>query len=145
MILIQKINFPYYYPIEEVSVETNRLSLYNTLNKAFKEGKFKTYSDSFFTSEKTKEEIGQNTKVNCQNDGYDYKLLAQDVTAFKIKGMYYFDKRQGEMKYRLLAIAPMVPDLSAKYCLNQDDGELYELYWVFYPEIRNIMHDAKSF
>ena len=35
------------------------------------------------------------------------------LSAFKIKGMYYFDKRQGEMKYRLLAIAPIV-EIDAK-------------------------------
>lgn len=140
----QKINFPYYYPIEDSPVETNRQSLYNTLNKALKAGKLKMYSDSFFTAEQTLEDIKDNLEVTCQ-DGYSYPLKAQDVTAFMIKGMYYFDKRQGEMKYRLLAIAPMVPDLSAKFCLGEKSEELYELYWLFYPEIRQIMYDAKVF
>lgn len=140
----QKINFPYYYPIEDSSVETNRLSLYNTLSKALKEKKFKFYSDSFFTSEQTLDDIKDNLSVTCQ-DGYDYPLKAQDVMAFMIKGMYYFDKRQGEMKYRIIAIAPMIPDLSAKFCLGEKSNELYELYWVFYPEVRRVLYDSKVF
>jgi hypothetical protein len=28
-------------------------------------------------------------------------LTAQDVTQYKIKGYWYFDKRQSELKYRL--------------------------------------------
>ena len=33
-------------------------------------------------------------------------LTSKDVIEYRIKGTWYFDKRQGEMKYRLLGIAP---------------------------------------
>ena len=141
----QKINFPYYYPVDSTSSESKRASLYNTLAHALKGRKFKIYNDSFFTSEKSEKDIKDNLKVRCQGDDFDYALKSIDVTAFKVKGMYYFDKRQGEMKYRLIAMAPMVPDLNAKYCLNIKSDELYELYWIFYPEIRQILYDAKVF
>ena len=157
----QKINFPYYYPIDSTEIESSRLSLYNTLQKALKQKKFKTYEDSYFTSEKTLEDIKENLKANCVNLGYEMTVDAQDIKSFQIKGMYYFDKRQGEMKYRLLAIAPLVEiDAKTKCSIREEEenaqrnGQKYSppeaeepipLYWVFYPEIRQVMYDAKVF
>ena len=34
------------------------------------------------------------------------ELTAQDVSGYKIKGYWYFDKRQSELKYRLLGLCP---------------------------------------
>jgi hypothetical protein len=34
-------------------------------------------------------------------------ITARDVTEYKIKGYWYFDKRQSELKYRLLGICPV--------------------------------------
>ena len=34
------------------------------------------------------------------------KIGPADIKEFRIKGMWYFDKRQGELKYRLLALCP---------------------------------------
>ncbi|MGB0890793.1 MAG: gliding motility protein GldN [Flavobacteriaceae bacterium] len=157
----QKINFPYYYPIDTTSIESSRLSLYNTLQKALKKNKFKTYEDSYFTSEKTLADINENLNANCVNLGYPMSVTAQDIKSFKIKGMYYFDKRQGEMKYRLLAIAPLVEiDAKTKCSIEEarenanqagvkfempEAEEPIALYWVFYPEIRQVMYDAKVF
>lgn len=157
----QKINFPYYYPIDTTSIESSRLSLYNTLQKALKQNKFKTYEDSYFTSEKTLEDINENLKADCVNLGYEMEVKAQDIKSFMIKGMYYFDKRQGEMKYRLLAVAPLVEKDAKTMCSIQEAREASEqngqkyiepeaeepipLYWVFYPEIRQVMYDAKVF
>lgn len=157
----QKINFPYYYPIDATSVESNRLSLYNTLQKALKEKKFKAYEDSYFTSEKSLEDINGNLKAQCVNLGYPMSVESQDITSFKIKGMYYFDKRQGEMKYRLLAVAPLVEKDAKTKCsieeareaaiqagqqfVEPEPEDAIPLYWAFYPEIRQIMYDAKVF
>jgi hypothetical protein len=44
-------------------------------------------------------------------------LSAQDVTQYKIKGYWYFDKRQSELKYRLLGICPVTPDV---YTMNSE-------------------------
>jgi hypothetical protein len=40
------------------------------------------------------------------------------VTEYKIKGYWYFDKRQSELKYRLLGICPVTPDV---YSMNSDE------------------------
>lgn len=142
--LNQKINLPYYYPIDTTNISNNRRSLFDTLLKAVRTGKIKeVYSDSFFTSKVTKEEIDSNMKNVRGEDTYTIKT--QDITGFMIKGMWYFDKRQGELKYRLLAIAPMGPDVQTLGVDQIDDDNLYELFWIFYPSARQVLHDAKVF
>ena len=69
-------------------------------------------------------------------------LTAQDVTQYKIKGYWYFDKRQSELKYRLLGICPITPDV---YTMNSDEKDYIELFWVFFPAAREVLHAAKSF
>lgn len=69
-------------------------------------------------------------------------LTAQDVTQYKIKGYWYFDSRQSELKYRLLGICPVTPDV---YTLNSTEKDYIELFWVFFPASRNVLHDAKAF
>ena len=69
-------------------------------------------------------------------------LTAQDVTQYKIKGFWYFDKRQSELKYRLLGICPVTPDV---FTMNSDEKDYIELFWVFFPAARGVLHDAKAF
>jgi len=69
-------------------------------------------------------------------------LTAQDVTQYKIKGYWYFDKRESELKYRLLGICPVTPDV---YTMNSDEKDYIELFWVFFPNARDVLHEAKVF
>jgi gliding motility associated protien GldN len=69
-------------------------------------------------------------------------LTAADVTEYKIKGYWYFDKRQSELKYRLLGICPVTPDV---YTMNSDEKDYIELFWVFFPNARIVLNEAKSF
>ena len=39
------------------------------------------------------------------------EMKTQDIEGYMMKGMWYFDKRLGELKYRLLALAPMGKDI----------------------------------
>ena len=145
--LNQKINLPYYFPIDTTNMSSDRRSLFDTLMKGIKKGKIKeTYSDSFFTSKITEGELNS-SMTNFIEQG-DYKdtlrVQTQDVQGYMIKGIWYFDKRQGELKYRLLALAPMAEDVQT---LGTDikDETLYELFWIFFPSARNVLHEAKVF
>jgi gliding motility associated protien GldN len=62
-----------------------------------------------------------------------------------LKGMWYFDKRQGELKYRLLALAPMGKDVQTLGVQDIEDQNLYELFWIFFPSAREVLHDSKVF
>lgn len=146
--LNQKINLPYYFPIDTINISNDRRSLFDTLYKGIRTGKIKeAYSDSFFSSKITRQEIaGKLFNARQNGDNIDtFKISTQDITAFKIKGMWYFDKRQGELKYRLLAIAPLGPDVQTLGVSEIEDDNLYELFWVFYPAARDLLHKAKVF
>ncbi|CAM3611213.1 gliding motility protein GldN [Flavobacterium chungbukense] len=69
-------------------------------------------------------------------------LTAADVSQYKIKGFWYFDKRESELKYRLLGICPVTPDV---YTMNSDEKDYIELFWVFFPNAREVLHEAKAF
>ena len=70
------------------------------------------------------------------------ELTAQDVSGYKIKGFWYFDKRLSELKYRLLGICPVAPEAKER---NAESPDVIELFWVYFPSIRDILHDAKAF
>ncbi len=145
--LNQKINLPYYFPIDTTNMSSDRRSLFDTLMKGIKQGKIKeAYSDSFFTSKITQSEIDSRMTSVREENGYKdtSRLQTQDVEGYMIKGIWYFDKRQGELKYRLLALAPMGKDVQT-IGTDIEDEELYELFWVFFPSARDVLHDAKVF
>jgi hypothetical protein len=54
-------------------------------------------------------------------------LTAQDVTQYKIKGYWYFDKRQSELKYRLLGFVLLL----LMFILNSDEKDYIDLFWIF--------------
>ena len=115
--LSERINFPLYFPIDTANIGPSRRSLYDVLTNAIKSGKIKeVYSDSYFNTKKSykdiqasltrldttdagREQINAGQKVSSQ---YILKqdITSQDVTQYKIKGYWYFDKRQSELKYR---------------------------------------------
>jgi hypothetical protein len=51
------------------------------------------------------------------------EIQAYNVDSYKVAGYWYFDKRQGELKYRLLGICPMVPDV---YEMDNPNPEMIE-------------------
>lgn len=146
--LNQKINFPYYFPLDTLNISKSRRSLFDTLLKAIRKGDIEeVYSDSFFTSTVTLEEVEERL-INVRRVGSNYdtfRIQTRDIQAYMLKGMWYFDKRHGELKYRLLAMAPMGKDVLTLGLEDIEDEELYELFWVFYPAAREVLHKAKVF
>jgi gliding motility associated protien GldN len=126
----------------------------------------KVYADAYFTTERTLEDLAPSLKREEVTDAgiewmnaegvTDVSLVpeeyvsrreigAADISSYLIKGLWYFDKRQGELKYRILGIAPAAPDVN--FIDSEDDAnkEPIGLFWVFFPEVRDILHDAKAF
>jgi gliding motility associated protien GldN len=146
--LSQKINLPYYFPIDTTNISSDRRSLFDVLIKGIKQFKIKeAYTDSFFTSKITQDEIDTRLVNIRDENGYKdtFRIQTQDVQGYMLKGMWYFDKRQGEMKYRLLALAPMGKDVQTLGVENIEDENLYELFWIFFPNARGVLHDSKVF
>ena len=91
------------------------------------------------------EEVYANQSLLPEEYWIREKIGPADIKEFRIKGMWYFDKRQGELKYRLLALCPAAPEARFKNSDNEDDKTPIELFWVYMPEARQLLTDAKSF
>jgi gliding motility associated protien GldN len=72
------------------------------------------------------------------------ELASIDVSDYKIVGLWYFDKRQSDLRYRILGICPVIPDV---YTMGKTDAEVeyIDLFWVFYPGARELLHEWKAF
>lgn len=161
--LDERVNFPLYYPTDTIGIGADRRSLYDVLMKNIRNGKLtEIYTDSYFTEKRKLEDLSATLrKVDTTDLGYEQMnagerispefinqrdLTAADIEEFRIKGIWYFDKRQGELKYRLLGIAPVAPDVNFIDDESMDPGEnKVELFWVWYPAARQILHDAKVY
>ncbi|MGV6846232.1 MAG: type IX secretion system ring protein PorN/GldN [Lutibacter sp.] len=160
--LNERINLPYYYPVDTTNVSKDRRSLFDTLLRGIKSGEItEIYDDSYFTSKMTKAEIQSKLyRVDTTDAGFDelnagntnideyidkVNLTSQDIEGFKIKGVWYFDKRQGELKYRLLALAPVAPDVQTMGRDDVDSTEQLPLFWVWFPNARKVLHHMKVF
>jgi gliding motility associated protien GldN len=157
--LDERINFPMYYPIDSANIGKDRRSLYDVLITGIKAGKItEVYTDSYFNTKKTMKDIDVSlSKIDTTDVGREQRNAGQDISAeyivrtdlasidvtdYKIKGYWYFDKRQSEMKYRLLGICPVVPDV---YTMDAAEKDYIELFWVYFPAARDVLHDAKAF
>ena len=165
--LDERINFPLYFPIDTANIGKDRRSLFDVLVKNIKSGKITdVYNDDYFNVKKSLKDMETSfTYIDTIPAGIDeinnffddYKsgakvldkqyinkqdLTSQDISGYKIKGFWYFDKRQGELKYRLLAICPVAPEARD---IGKDNPDVIELFWVYFPTVRDILHESKAF
>ncbi|TMM59515.1 gliding motility protein GldN [Maribacter algarum] len=160
--LDERVNFPMYYPTDTVDIGSDRRSLFHVLIKNVKSGKLDAYADSYFTEKRVYGDLAATLKKRDTTDyGYEQinageelseeyinerELTAADIEEYRIKGMWYFDKRQGELKYRLLGIAPVAPDVNFIDDESMDiNANKVALFWIWYPDSRQILHEAKVF
>jgi len=169
--LEQRVNFPLYYPIDD-NLGVERRSLFNVLISAIEAGEItEVYGDSYFRTKKTLEEVKTvfhhkemgpyGIEVRNQyldstieelieqgiltDEHFDTaEVTGSDVIQYAIRGYWYFDARQGELKYRLIGICPKaVPALDKMR--DGDRGEPVELFWVYFPDARPTLHKALAF
>lgn len=159
--LDERANFPLYFPVDTNNIGKHRRSLFHVLKQNIDNGMIRAFSDSYFTREIAKKDLENSMrKVDTLDVGYDQfnaegtidpeyiterNIEAFDVSSYLIKGLWYFDKRQGELKYRILGIAPAAADVNFIDSDDEENKEPIPLFWVFIPEIRDILHEAKAF
>jgi len=144
--LNEKLNFPLLFPVNDETYAKNRKSLWrilkeNIINKRITELYFDR-NDNFkdkMSFNDVMEVVSFTELINGVKTPAE-ELKSIDITAYRIKGMWYFDKRQGEMKYRLLGLMPVGKNL------KDDDGKNNtDLFWIWYPSVRKILHEEKVF
>ncbi|NBT87114.1 MAG: gliding motility protein GldN [Flavobacteriaceae bacterium] len=160
--LDERVNFPLYYPIDTNNIGSERRSLYDVLVKNIKNGNIsEVYADSYFSEKRTLRDIEGSLVYSDTTDlGIEqfnavgrvdpeyvrkFTLDAGDIEEWRIRGVWYLDKRQGELRYRLLAICPVANEARSKAFPDDEVDAKVELFWVWYPGAREILHKAKAF
>lgn len=166
-----KINQPFYQNNDGL-VSQNK-SLYQVLFDNVMDGKIKeVYEDELFTTriepDQIKSKLAYTTISNAGIDKMNeqggsltpeqikeytdvFEVKTENVKLIKIKGMWYIDRRDGQMRYRLLGIAAMGQDPTTmgqvgpdgKSLANKD--ELIDLFWVWYPDARKVLVNSIVF
>jgi gliding motility associated protien GldN len=156
--LDERVNFPFYFPVEG-DLGPDRRPLYDVLVAAIKDSTLtEVYDSSYFTQKKSLKDIESSLVfIDTTDTAREYinageavpeefinkiEIQAYHVDSYKVVGYWYFDKRQGELKYRMLGVCPIVPDV---YTMNNDEKDFIELFWVYFPAARDVLHKAKAF
>jgi len=160
--LDERVNFPLYYPIDTNNIGSDRRSLYDVLVSNIKNGNIEhVYADSYFTEKRTLKDIeaslvySDTTDLGIQqfNAGEPidpqyirrFTLDAGDIEQWRVRGYWYVDKRQGELKYRMLGLAPVANEARSKAYPDDNIDSSVELFWVWFPAAREVLHKAKAF
>ncbi len=165
--LDERVNFPLYYPVDTANIGKDRRSLFHVLLSGIQSGKItEVYADEYFNTKRSLKDMSSSFKyVDTTQSGLDefnnyyddYKsgrkilspeyinertLTAQDISGYKIKGYWYFDKRQGELKYRMLALCPVSPEARD---IGAENPDVIELFWIYFPAVRDVLHANNAF
>lgn len=154
--LDQKQNLVYYFPLDET---VDRKPLWTVLKDAIMNKKItEVYEDDTFkskyntselagklvrrdTTEAGKEQYMLEGKIDNQYI-YDVEIKPIDVKEYRTMGMWYFDRNAGELKYRLLGLAPVVTDLATK---GTDYEQAVPLFWIFFPDARETLYNTYAY
>lgn len=140
----EKLNLPFRYPAKP---------FVTLLTEGVESGELVAFHKDDFKDQKTKEEVDQTlfsmdtvqivdpetyeTTVEVTKDVID----PNDISRFRIKEIWYFDKQASRVKNRILGIAP----IKAEY---DDLGNFkYEgpMFWIYYPQAREYLSKHRAF
>jgi gliding motility associated protien GldN len=170
--LRQKINHPFYYPMNNGDVDQittdDRKSLIDVIYTAVLEGTITAYDrptyDDEFRFPMTPADIRNVGNAEQKiTQVYDQKLIAQGVDAelalkdsvvnipfdrniikkWRLKEEWFFDKQRSVMDVRILGMAPMQEDRDEVN--NELLGTFSPIFWVYFPEARKVLINAEVF
>ncbi len=139
----QKQNYPFRYPGDEYSGGGMYIEI---LLNSIKTGKITAFRDERFTSPVSFEDV-QKTLVGSADTIYvenavtgelEMKIIQKqfdpdNVTKFRIKEDWIFDRKVGRMVCRILGISPYLDKYSTESGVYQGS---YPMFWIYYPDIR---------
>tara|TARA_B100001059_G_scaffold39459_1_gene31928 strand:+ start:947 stop:1810 length:864 start_codon:yes stop_codon:yes gene_type:complete len=152
--LNEKLNFPLLFPTSDDKNIIGRKSLWRILkdyiisnvtnNPLDSLNSIEIYSTGDFTKKLTNSEVLDlmsfeqvSRRLNTTKNIF---VESNQIGGYKIKGMWYFDKKYAELKYRLLGIQPVganTEDLKANTPNPKRDKSYF---WIWYPTLREMLH-----
>lgn len=142
----EKMNLPFAYP---------ERPFFSILMDGATTGEITVYSteDDKFTSPLTPDEVASmgatiDTVITFDPETYEEQMQVvrndinpEDVKRFRLKEVWFFDEETSTLQVRVLGIAPLIDK-------TDDNGNfLYEkpMFWVYYPEARNLLSRERVF
>lgn len=138
--LSEKFNHPLLFPKDGLYI-SERKSLWRTIKEAILDGKIQdVYNDANpnFTELFDKETYLK--RLENREGPEVVPLRSMDIVSYKLKGIWYIDKRIGELRYRLLGVMPRGKDMN-----NLDNNDPVDLFWLWYKDLRPILHEQLVF
>ena len=138
--LSEKFNHPLLFPKDGL-YNNERRSLWRTIREAILSNKVaNVYNDANpnFTEKFERETYLR--RIENREGPEVVPLKSMDIVSYKIKGIWYVDKRIGEMRYRLLGIMPRGKDMN-----NLTNDAPVDLFWLWYKDLRPILHKQLVF
>jgi len=155
--LREKMNQPLYFPTKEID---GRLNLVNLFVEGIKNGKLTAYDakndDEFkvpMTFEQVKESFGATTRTQMVRDVDTGELKPKTVTGeirseevkqIMVKEEWIFDKQTSTMNVRVIGICP-IQEFYREGDVNQESVQRRQVFWIYYPEAREIMASSEVF
>ncbi|NQV03082.1 MAG: gliding motility protein GldN [Bacteroidia bacterium] len=147
----EKMNLPYYYPEKP---QAGWKSLVQVLMDGLREGIITAYSsdnDEFLypiTHKEVMDKVKKAEAVTLRREtGEEYDTLltkefyTTDVKRFLIKEDWYFDKMRSVFEVRILGISPLMESFTETGERRPDQ----QLFWVYFPECRNVFAHSEIF
>ena len=144
--LNEKLNFQLLFPVNDEQYTSTRKSLWKIIRENVENGNidevFDVRNDNFLSSnritgtDKIKDFYG--SKYTPGDSRPQTYATSSDITGYKIKGVWFFDKKHSEMKYRLLGIQPVGRNL-------KEFGKEQGYFWIWYPSIRDLLSSQMVF
>lgn len=155
----ERLNQPYFLTGDGL-IQNNK-SLYDVLVEGISSGKItEVFDDEYFENRMTHDQImARAEKKDTQQFYFDmieagekpdagaifnFKIASEDIKLIKTKGLWYIDRRLGELKYRLLGLSIMGPDAQS-LGTEFSDGVYVDLFWIWYPDARTTLTNYKVF
>lgn len=157
MDLKQKINHPYYYPVDPIE---DRSNLFDVIRDGLLiEGSLVAYStgpvgdEDEFTIPLSPDSIRKILNPVERIDEWDefgekigFKEIitpieSDKITRYRLKEDWIWDRQRSERYVRIIGIAPMIED----YDRDGDSMGYAPLFWLYYPECRYVFANADVF
>lgn len=145
----EKMNLPFAYPLRP---------LIQILHEAAIAGKIKAYDPVVENADHFKKELTptQVALIGTRHDTIETidpvtmeqkfvpinePLPYDRITKYKIREVWFFDTKTSSMQVRILGIAPVMEDRDANGIYRGD----MTLYWLYYPDLRNMLTKEEVF
>ncbi len=148
--LREKMNHVLYFPTRETEGHLNLISL---LLKGIESGQLTAYDartdDEFklpIAYAQVKEMFGATSRTRKIRDPLTGEMVdrviqgeirTEEVKQIMVKEEWYFDKQTSTLNVRIIGICP-IQEFYREEDINQTDVQRRQVFWVYYPEARNL-------